>query len=194
MIRRLIGTTYLRAIGWKIHGNAPDREHIGVMLAAPHTANQDFLLMLSTAWASDLRPRYMIKKEYLQGPLKPFFALTGAIATDRENPGSLVADLTARAKAGEAFMLVIAPEGTRALTKGWKSGFYRIALDAGIPVTPCSVDSAKREIWFGPTLHLSGDMRADMDQLRAFYADKGGVDPSKKSPVRLSGEDEPAAD
>jgi 1-acyl-sn-glycerol-3-phosphate acyltransferase len=190
MLRRLIGSAYLRAIGWTIHGTAPDREHIGVMLAAPHTANQDFLLMLSTAWASELRPKYLIKKEFVQGPLKPFFTLTGAIATDRKNPGTLVEDLTERAKAGESFILVIAPEGTRALTKGWKSGFYRIALDAGIPVTPCSVDSATKQIWFGPSMQLTGDMGADMDRLRAFYADKGGVDPSKKSPVRLPGEDD----
>lgn len=188
MIRHFIASTYLRAIGWTIEGTPPDHDHIGLMLAAPHTANQDFLLMLSTAWVNDLRPKYLIKQEWSSGPLGLFFKATGAIGIDRKNPGSLVADLTERARSGEAFILVIAPEGTRKLTQGWKSGFYRIALDSGIPVTPCAVDAASKRITFGPTFHLTGDVTADMERIRAFYADKGGIDPSKKSPVRLPSE------
>jgi len=192
MIRRVLGKSYLRAIGWSIHGTPPDREHIGLMLAAPHTSNHDFLLMLSTAWASDLSPKYLAKKELFRGPAVYWWRFTGGIATDRNDPGTLVTDLTARAGSGEAFILVIAPEGTRKLTKGWKSGFYRIAAEADIPVTPCSVDSTTKQIWYGSTIHLTGDMKADMDLIREFYADKAGYTPANKSPVRLAGEDQPA--
>lgn len=188
MLRRILGSAYLRATGWTIHGTPPDRDHIGLMLAAPHTANVDFMLMLSTAWANDLRPKYLIKKEWVRGPVGLFFTSTGAIGVDRADPGTVVEDLAERARTGESFILVIAPEGTRKLTKGWKSGFYRIALDGGIPVTPCSVDSATKEITFGPTFHLTGDVTADMDRIRAFYADKGGINPQLKSPVRLQSE------
>jgi 1-acyl-sn-glycerol-3-phosphate acyltransferase len=30
-------------------------------------------------------------------------------------------------------VLVLAPEGTRRRTPGWRSGFYRIGLEAGVP-------------------------------------------------------------
>ncbi len=189
MIRRFLAKAYLRLIGWTILGTPPDREHIGILLAAPHTSNMDFPLMLSTAYASNLRPKYLAKKELFNGPAKYWWTITGGVPIDRKNPGTIVEDLTRRASSGESFILVIAPEGTRKLTTGWKSGFYRIAMDAEIPVTPCSVDSVTKEIWFGPTFRLTGDVSADMDRMREFYEDKRGVDPSKKSPVRLAMED-----
>ena len=189
MIRRLLARAYLRSIGWTLHGTPPDRDHIGVLLAAPHTANLDFPIMIATAWANDLRPKFLAKKELFHGPAEYFWTLAGGIPTDRKDPGTLIEDLVRRARSQEAFMLVIAPEGTRKLSKGWKSGFYRIAQEADIPVTACSVDGTVKEIWFGPTLHLTGDVRADMDVIRAFYVDKRGVDPSKASPVRLAAED-----
>ena len=134
----------------------------------------------------DIKVRYLLKKELFRGPAVLWWRFTGALPTDRRNPGALVDDLDARASCGEAFTLLIAPEGTRQLGEGWRSGFYRIARGADVPVTPTSVDAATRTITFGPTFRLTGDVVADMDRLRAFYADKGGVDPSRKSPVRLS--------
>lgn len=192
MIRQALGRAALRATGWRIHGTPPDPDHIGILLAAPHTSNWDFPLMLATAWATQLHPKYLAKKELFHQPSKIVIATTGGIATDRDNPGTLVEDLIRRARSGEAFILVMAPEGTRKVSEGWKSGFYRIAREADIPVTPCSVDSAAREIWFGPTFHLTGNVADDMDRMRAFYAGKGGVRPERKSPVRLSVE--PAAE
>ena len=192
MIRQALGRAALRATGWRIHGTPPDPDHIGILLAAPHTSTWDFPLMLATAWATQLHPKYLAKKELFRQPSKMVIATTGGIATDRDNPGTLVEDLIRRARSGEAFILVMAPEGTRKVSEGWKSGFYRIAREADIPVTPCSVDSAAREIWFGPTFHLTGNVADDMDRMRAFYAGKGGVRPERKSPVRLSVE--PAAE
>ena len=100
-------------------------------------------------------------------------------------------DLTARARSGDAFTLVIAPEGTRKHSSAWKSGFYRIAVGADVPVTPCSVDGATRQVCFGPELRMTGDVTSDMDLIRAFYADKGGVHPSGKGEVRLAIESDP---
>jgi lauroyl/myristoyl acyltransferase len=194
MIRQVLGRAALRATGWRIHGTPPDPDHIGILLAAPHTSNWDLPLMLATAWATQLHPKYLAKKELFRHPSKIVIATTGGIATDRDNPGTLVEDLIRRARSGEAFILVLAPEGTRKGSEGWKSGFYRIAREANIPVTPCSVDIATREIRFGPTFHLTGNVADDMDRMRAFYADKGGLRPERKSPVRLSVETAAEAD
>jgi 1-acyl-sn-glycerol-3-phosphate acyltransferase len=193
MIRRFLGRMYLKSIGWTVEGTPPKSDHVGVLLAAPHTSSHDFLLMLSTAWSSDIRVKYLAKKELYRGPVGLWWRFTGGIKTDRQNPGSLLEDLTNRARSGEAFALVIAPEGTRHRSNGWKSGFYRIAVGADIPVTPCSVDSATKQICLGPELRMTGDVVADMDRLRNFYADKGGVNPAAKSPVRLAMESEPIA-
>jgi 1-acyl-sn-glycerol-3-phosphate acyltransferase len=191
MFRRFLGKAYLRTVRWTVHGTPPNPGHVGILLAAPHTSSHDFLLMLSTAWSTDLRVRYLIKKELYRGPAALWWRVTGGIKTDRNNPGRLLEDLTARARSGESFTLVIAPEGTRERASAWKSGFYRIAMGADVPVTPCSVDGATRTVCFGPELRMTGDVHADMDHIRAFYADKGGVHPAGKSPVRLAIEDPP---
>jgi 1-acyl-sn-glycerol-3-phosphate acyltransferase len=85
---------------------------------------------------------------------------------------------------------VITPEGTRSYTPYWKSGFYRIAKAAGVPIQLGFVDSARRQAGFGPTLTPSDDLRADMDKIRAFYADKVARHPDQAGEVRLR--EEPA--
>jgi 1-acyl-sn-glycerol-3-phosphate acyltransferase len=186
MIRKALGTSALRAARWRLEGTPPPPDHVGILLAAPHTSNLDFPLMLATAWATELHVRYLAKRELFRPPLGTLMRRTGGIPVDRENPGTLIEDLTARARLGQGFVLVLAPEGTRQKSVGWRSGFYRLATAAEIPVTACSVDRATRLICFGPTFHLTGDVAADMDRLRAFYADKHGVRPDLASPVRLS--------
>ena len=52
----------------------------------------------------------------------------------------LVSQIVDQFRAHEDFILVIAPEGTRSLTTQWKSGFYQIALKAGVPIV-CSTES-----------------------------------------------------
>jgi 1-acyl-sn-glycerol-3-phosphate acyltransferase len=113
----------------------------------------------------------------------------GGNPVDREDPGSLVADMVARASAGDRFALVVAPEGTRGKARGWKSGFYRIARDAGVPIVLTYLDGPTRTGGFGPSITPSGDVRADMDLIREFYADKHGVVPARASVPSLRDED-----
>src|SRR5690606_36896963 len=103
------------------------------------------------------------------------------------DPAGLVDDLVARMAAGERFYLVVTPEGTRS-GSGWKSGFYRIARAADLPVTLGYVDRTTMTTGLGPTIELTGDVRADMDVVRAFYADKSGVVPARRTEPRLRDE------
>ncbi len=52
----------------------------------------------------------------------------------------------------------------------WKSGFWHIADQAGVPIIPGYFNYADRTIGIGPSLVTSGDMEADIARLRAFYA------------------------
>ena len=76
------------------------------------------------------------------------------------------------------------PEGTRS-GDGWKSGFYRIARATGLPVTLGYVDRTTMTTGLGPTIELTGDIPADMDVIRAFYADKAGFKPARRTEPRL---------
>lgn len=87
--------------------------------------------------------------------------------------------------AGEMFGLVVTPDGTRGGHEHWKSGFYRIARETGMPVTLGYVDRTTMTSGLGPTIELTGDVAKDMDRIRAFYADKAGFHPEKRVEPRL---------
>jgi 1-acyl-sn-glycerol-3-phosphate acyltransferase len=187
-MRRQVGRWVLAALRYRLVGEPPEAPAY-VLVAAPHTSWLDLPLMLGIAWASGIDPGFLAKKELFRPPFGAMLRAVGAIQVDREDPGTLVADLTAKAASGAPFALVIAPEATRGRAEGWKSGFYRIAQDAGVPVVLGFVDGPTRTGGFGPAFTPSGDLRADLDLVRAFYADKHGVVPDRASPVRLAAEE-----
>lgn len=186
-MRRTVGDLLVRAMRYRVVGEPPDAPAC-VLVAAPHTSWLDFPLMLGIAWSRGIEPGWLGKKELFRAPFGGVMRALGGVAVDRDDPGTLVRDLVARASSGTPFALVIAPEGTRGRASGWKSGFYRIAQDAGVPIVLTFVDGPTRTGGFGPSFVPSGDVRADMDLVRAFYADKHGVKPDRASPPRLSSE------
>ena len=84
--------------------------------------------------------------------------------------------------------LTVPAEGTRGYTPHWKSGFYHIARSARVPIVLGYLDYARRRGGFGPELIPTGDVRQDMDEIRAFYADKQGRYPELAGDVRLKEE------
>ncbi|MCL3861351.1 1-acyl-sn-glycerol-3-phosphate acyltransferase [Actinotalea sp. K2] len=185
-VRRALARAMFRVSGWRKVGTLP---RTGIFVGAPHTSNWDFVLTLMVLWADDVPPRVLVKREAFRGPLAWFFASLGAIPTDRRGGAGLVRSLIHEAGASEGFVLVLAAEGTRARTDHWKSGFYRIALETGLPLTLGFIDGPTRTTGSGDTFVVTGDVRADMDRIRAFYADKRGVRPERVSTPRLREED-----
>ena len=134
MDKRAIGARALAMRGWTIAGEPPPPDPVVVMIAAPHTSAWDFPLMLWLSWASGVEPHFLAKEELFRGPMGPFMRSVGGLTVDRSNPGGVVDDLVARAATAEHFQLVIAVEGTREKKQYWKSGFYRIAQQADVPM------------------------------------------------------------
>jgi 1-acyl-sn-glycerol-3-phosphate acyltransferase len=186
-VRRRLARLILRASRWRAVGQVPSS---GIVVAAPHTSNWDYVLMLLVMWNGGVPPRVLVKKEFFRGPLGWFLRINGGIPVDRANPASLVRELVRTARA-EPFLLIIAAEGTRKKSRYWKSGFYRIARSTGLPIVLAFSDGPTRTAGFGPTLRPTGDVVADMDQIRAFYADKHGVRPALRTEPRLQEEDRP---
>jgi 1-acyl-sn-glycerol-3-phosphate acyltransferase len=84
--------------------------------------------------------------------------------------------------------VAITPEGTRSYTDHIKSGFYRIARGADVPIILGFLDYGRRRIGLGPTLELSGDWEKDLAYCREFYEDIQGRWPEKAGPVTLAGD------
>jgi len=148
--------------------------------------------MLLLMWSGGVPPRVLIKAEIMRTPLGPLLRANGGISLDRQNPGAVVRKLLAEASAsqnGEPFLLIIAAEGTRKKVPYWKSGFYRISQQTGLPISMGFIDGPTRTMGFGPSFMPTGDVGADMDMVRAFYADKHGIHPRLRTEPRLREED-----
>lgn len=182
----MIARTILRATRWRLVGEVPER---GILVGAPHTSNWDWVAMILIAWSNGVQPQVLIKQSFFKGPVGTLLRATGGIPLDRANPGATIRALLQEAEGDDTFLLVIAAEGTRSKGEYWKSGFYRISQQTGLPVTLGFVDGPTRTLGMGPTFQPSGDLVADMDRVREFYRDKHGIRPEKRTEPRLREED-----
>lgn len=159
-------------------------------MGAPHTSNWDWVLTMLLAWDYKIQIRLLVKQEFFRGPLAPLLRASGAVALDRDDPGETINALLLEAEGDHPFVLGLAAEGTRSKGEFWKSGFYRIAQHTGLPITLAFLDGPSRTVGWGPTFSPTGDIRGDMDRIRAFYADKTGLRPEGFTPPRLRDEQE----
>lgn len=187
----MIARTFWRFSRWTLRSD-PQPDTPRVLIGAPHTSNWDFVFMLAIAWEAGIPLRWLGKDGLFRTWRGPIMRALGGIAVDRDNPAALVPQLLELQRA-TPFSLVVTPEGTRRGARRWKSGFYRIAHGADLPVTLGYVDRSTMTTGLGPTIRLTGDVRADMDVIRAYYADKSGFHPANRVEPRLSVEDGQAA-
>lgn len=181
-MRKAFARLVLRLTRWRTVGEVPGS---GILVGAPHTSNWDWVAMLLLMWSGGVPPRVLIKAEIMRTPLGPLLRANGGISLDRQNPGTVMRTLLAEAGRGEPFLLIIAAEGTRRKGDFWKSGFYRIAQQTGLPISLGFIDGPSRTLGFGPSFRPSGDVFADMEMVRAFYADKLGIRPHLRTEPRL---------
>jgi 1-acyl-sn-glycerol-3-phosphate acyltransferase len=166
-----LGTASLLLAGWQFEGEPPAEKKY-VALAVPHTSNWDGLLLVTLLQSIGLDMQWMIKDSWVKSPLGPVLRRLGAVPINRARSTNVVEQMIAEFQRRDRFVLGIPPEGTRSRAEHWKSGFYHIALGAHVPVVPGYLDYGRKRAGLGPAITLSGDVRADMNRVRAFYAEK----------------------
>lgn len=155
--------------GWTIEGALPAARKF-VIVGAPHTSNWDFVFFLGATHQLGIKPSFLGKLSLFRWPLARFMRDMGGIPIDRRARGRNYVDQVVAAFAGaEELALVIAPEGTRGPIAHWRSGFYHIALRAGVPIVPAWVDNRAMKGGLGPAITPSGDYAADLRRIAEFY-------------------------
>lgn len=170
-LTRAFGRLLYKLCGWRIEGQLPDVPKL-VIIGAPHTSIWDAPLAVAFFLATGLDCRWMIKKEACDHPLGGLMRWMGAIPVNRQEPGELVQQVIDEMNRNEKFVLVITPEGTRKKVERWKTGFYRIALAAGTPITLAYADFGHKVVGIGPTFQPTGEQDAQIEEMRAFF---GGI-------------------
>ncbi|GAB3779514.1 1-acyl-sn-glycerol-3-phosphate acyltransferase [Dyella agri] len=166
--RRRLCRSVLRLCGWSLVGDFPDLPKL-VLIAAPHSSWWDGVwgLLIKVSIGADIH--FMAKQELFRGPLGALLVKLGGMPINRGSAQGVVEQMIDQFHQREQLWLGIAPEGTRRHVPRWKSGFWRIAHDAGVPVFPVAFHYPDKTIHLGPPFDTTDDMDADMARLRAFY-------------------------
>jgi len=175
----------MKVTGWTALGGIPDVPK-AVIIAAPHTSNWDAFWAIVYVVASGNKDiRVFAKHSLFWFPLGSVLRSFGCMPLDRSRATSVVKQAIDTFKSKQNFYLALAPEGTRSRAQGWKSGFYRIALGAEVPVIMGTIDYRRKRVGLEGRIELTGDTDADMERLAEFYEGIEGRRPENAGPVRM---------
>lgn len=180
----------LRLAGWRLlFDGLPAAQ--GVAIVYPHTSNWDFVVGLVAKWAIGIPVTFWGKDSLFRVPLfGRWMRWVGGVPVDRSSSqgvvGTMAQALQAARRDGRFLWLALAPEGTRRLTAGWRSGFYHVALAAQVPLGLVCLDYARREVGFRTFLQLGGDLPSDLAAIAQALGPSVGRHPQQASPIRLN--------
>jgi 1-acyl-sn-glycerol-3-phosphate acyltransferase len=173
---RLLAIALLKLSGWKARGEEIEHQRF-VLIAAPHTSNWDFPLMLLVVLKLRLRVFWMGKHTLFPFPIGWLVKWLGGIPIDRSKSHNVVSTTVRLYQEHEDLVVLIPPEGTRRKVERWKTGFYHIANTAKVPILLGYVDAAKKEAGIADFFQPGDDLDRDMQEIREFYSAKQGIRP-----------------
>jgi len=163
-------TYLLKKLGWKsvLATEIPDK---CVLCVAPHTSNWDYVIGMLFYKSIGGKPHVLMKKEWFFFPLGFLLKSAGAVPVDRNKRTSISEQMVEEFRLRTHFNLAISPEGTRKKNAQWKTGFYYIALNAGVPIVLAYMDYAKKEIGFKKVFYPTGNIETDLETIKNHYKD-----------------------
>lgn len=180
-VTRWLGRWLLRRLGLRVTGGLPDAPRV-MVIGAPHTSNWDGAMAIGVALAYSLDVRVVAKAALLRWPFAGLLRWMGVIGIDRSAAGGVVGELTELYRRSDALWVCMSPEGTRAGAATWKTGFYRIAQAADVPILVLVFDWAAGEVRAADSFRPTGDYPADLARILSHYHGVTG-----RLPQRLSG-------
>jgi 1-acyl-sn-glycerol-3-phosphate acyltransferase len=185
--RRRLAAWLLARLGWRVEVAWPSAPKV-VVIVYPHTSNWDFVLGYLARLAVGLPTAWIGKHTIFRWPVAGLLRRMGGIPVDRANAAGLLPALRREFERRDTMCLALAPEGTRAHRDHVKSGFYRLALAAGLPVGLAFLDYRSRTIGIGQWLDLTGDEALDLGRIRQAYAGRIGRHPAQASELKFKPE------
>jgi len=182
--RRVLGW-----LGWSLHFQGLPRLQ-GVIVVYPHTSNWDFPVGLLAKWGMGLEARFLGKQSLFRIPVfGAWLRWLGGVPVDRSAAHGVVEQMVElferKQQAGECFWLAITPEGTRSWRPGWRSGFYRVALKARVPLMIAALDYGRKQVRMIDAIELSGREDEDMDRIAGLLHGCTGLRADQAAPIRL---------
>lgn len=167
----------LRALDWRIVGAYPHELPKKILVVIPHTSNWDFPLGILVRSAIGADIQFIGKDSLFRAPWGFFFRWLGGVPVNRSQSNQFVSNMVATYNAREKFTTVIAPEGTRKKVDKLRTGFYHIALGAGIPMILVQFDFAHKQVRFREPFYPTGDREADFRVIYDYFRGVRGFHP-----------------
>lgn len=178
-LKKIFFQFWFDLFGWKVVGETPTYDKC-VIVVAPHTSNIDFFVGLAAKHTIDLHSHFLAKKSLFNIPLVgAFLKSIGGHAVDRSRHTSLVDAVVELFNQNEVFSMTVTPEGTRSYAEKWKTGFYHIARQAGVPIVMIGFDYATKTVQIKDGFHPSGDIDADFEMMKGYFRTLKGRHPEK---------------
>jgi 1-acyl-sn-glycerol-3-phosphate acyltransferase len=183
-ILQTISFSILSALGWHIDVNLPNEKKF-IIVGAPHTSNWDFVYFLLLMYSIRIKLHWIGKDTLFRWPVGGIMKRIGGIPVNRRSNNNFVNQIVESFQRYDELMIVITPEGTRSKTPYWKTGFYYIAVGAQVPIAMGFIDYQHKHIGIDRSFLPSGDIQADFEIIREFYADKTGKYPDEQGEIKI---------
>ena len=168
---------FYRLFGWKIDGKIPDLKKY-VIIVAPHTSNWDFFVGWGARNVLGFRPNFLAKKSLFKIPLIGWFLkFIGGVPVDRSRKTNMVDQVVELYKSQDEFIMTITPEGTRSYSPNWKTGFYRIAKQAEVPIVKIGFDYLSKTVFVDEPYYARDNMDEEIEEMKSYFRKFKGKNP-----------------
>ena len=175
---RVLGRLLLSILRWQVKGQVHNAQKF-VMVLAPHTSIWDFFIAHASMMAVGFRSSWLVAARHARWPLGKLMHRLGGIPIHRSASHNVVSQIVTAFNDNDRLLLALFPEGTRRKVDKWKTGFWYIAVQAGVPVQLVSFDYNSRVTECGPVIEPSNDIEADMKLIQNFYRGVHAKNPDK---------------
>lgn len=163
----------LRAFRWKVEGLIPPvqgSENL-IVIAGPHTSNWDGVFAFAAIIGMDAKISFFGKYTLFTTPiLGRFLKYMGGIPVDRSKPGLGLTEIAIKNMSKlNGSLIAMSPEGTRAKTEKFKTGFLRIAEAVEGRIFLASFDFGNKRILLDKFFNPSGDNDLDLAFAKEYF-------------------------
>ena len=163
----------LRAFRWKVEGLIPPvqgSENL-IVIAGPHTSNWDGVFAFAAIIGMDAKISFFGKYTLFTTPiLGRFLKYMGGIPVDRSKPGLGLTEIAIKNMSKlNGSLIAMSPEGTRAKTEKFKTGFLRIAEAVEGRIFLASFDFGNKRIFLDRFFNPSGDNDHDLAFTKEYF-------------------------
>jgi 1-acyl-sn-glycerol-3-phosphate acyltransferase len=193
---RLFSLLMFKLNNWQIDPNSIplDQYKKFILVGAPHTSNWDVIYFLATIHHLKIKPRFLIKTEWMRFPFNLIFEPLGGLEIDRtpaqskETKISMVSIMIDLFKNNNELIITISPEGTRSYNPNWKKGFYHTALEAEVPIMISYLDYKNKTAGISRAFIPTGNIDKDLTEISDLYAAYTGKNQELFAPYQHSSE------